>query len=103
MVTTSRSLLCHGSLPILVHNVPAAGIRSRVESSIAMTLDLVTINNDTSECERVGNYEWLALPEGTACKRMDLKQITSELLVTSLQNRLQQSSLLLNACASFSL
>jgi len=48
-----------------------------------ITLDLVTIDDDASTCKRVGSYQWLTLPDGTTCKRMDEKQMMRELSLTT--------------------
>jgi hypothetical protein len=77
--TNTCILLLHRSigsslpLPILIHGVPRVGAKSRVETQVKMTLDLVAHPhaNDPSPStyERVGSWKYLRLPKGTSTRR----------------------------------
>ena len=62
------------SLPILIHNVPAVGAKSRVETQIKMTLDLAIPRDSKCGYERVGSWKWLRLPKGTSTRRRPRKE-----------------------------
>ena len=74
------NFLCAFSLPILVHNIPTTGTKSRVDSAVTLTLDLVRFDA-TSTFERVGSYKRLLLPDGTTYKSLDTEQLKRELFL----------------------
>ncbi|KAF8315830.1 hypothetical protein DL93DRAFT_811459 [Clavulina sp. PMI_390] len=62
------------SLPILIHNVPAVGAKSRVETQIKMTLDLAAPHDGMAAYDRIGSWKWLRLPKGTSTRRRPRKE-----------------------------
>ncbi|KDQ21950.1 hypothetical protein BOTBODRAFT_183153 [Botryobasidium botryosum FD-172 SS1] len=68
------SKLSLSNLPIIIHNVPQHGAKSRVETQIKMTLDLALPSDDDSY-ERVGSWRWLKLPKGTATRKRPRKDL----------------------------
>lgn len=62
------------SLPILIHNVPQIGAKSRVETQIKMTIDLAKPLASNKDYERVGSWKWMRLPKGTATRRRPRKE-----------------------------
>src|SRR5258708_3471185 len=63
------------SLPILIHNVPSVGAKSRVETQIKMTLDLILPSYPVpSAYDRIGSWKWLKLPKGTSTRRRPRKE-----------------------------
>lgn len=73
LVTYSFHFRLH-SLPILIHNVPAVGAKSRVETQIKMTLDLAAPRDAMSAYDRIGSWKWLRLPKGTSTRRRPRKE-----------------------------
>ncbi|KAF9512508.1 hypothetical protein BS47DRAFT_1345262 [Hydnum rufescens UP504] len=66
-------------LPILIHNVPSVGAKSRVETQIKMTLDLALPTDPAlSAYERVGSWKWLRLPKGSSTRRRPRKECKPE-------------------------
>lgn len=68
------------SVPILIHQLPAAGAKCRVDTSLNVTLDLVMVDSDRGGASygRVGSWRWLRLPEGTYTKGQERKTTTSK-------------------------
>ncbi|KAF8331875.1 uncharacterized protein EI90DRAFT_3122989 [Cantharellus anzutake] len=63
------------NLPILIHNVPHVGAKSRVETQIKMTLDLALPSQPAyTSYERVGSWKWIKLPKGTSTRRRPRKE-----------------------------
>jgi len=65
------------NLPIVIPNIPASGAKSRVETQIRLTVDLVHASTSTgypAKYDRVGSWKCLKLPPGTSTKRRTRKE-----------------------------
>ncbi|KAJ7753774.1 hypothetical protein B0H16DRAFT_762223 [Mycena metata] len=64
------------NLSIMFPSLPEGGAKSRVETQVRVTVDLVDSNSssDPARYDRVGSWKWLQLPRGTATKRRTRKQ-----------------------------
>ncbi|TFK26494.1 hypothetical protein FA15DRAFT_667378 [Coprinopsis marcescibilis] len=66
---------CH-NFPIIFPSIPEAGTKSRVETQIRVTVDLVDPSSSTDpyKYDKIGSWKWLRLPPGTATKKRTRKQ-----------------------------
>ncbi|KAG6920260.1 hypothetical protein DXG01_005029 [Tephrocybe rancida] len=64
------------NLPIMVPSIPEGGTKSRVETQVRVTVDLAdaSSSSDPYKYDRVGSWQWLKLPPGTATKKRTRKQ-----------------------------
>ncbi|KIK67143.1 hypothetical protein GYMLUDRAFT_69330 [Collybiopsis luxurians FD-317 M1] len=64
------------NLPIFFPSIPEGGTKSRVETQIRVSVDLVdpSSSSDPNTYDRVGSWKWLKLPPGTATKKRTRKQ-----------------------------
>ncbi|KAG6885909.1 hypothetical protein C0993_007927 [Termitomyces sp. T159_Od127] len=66
----------YDDLPIMVPSIPEGGTKSRVETQVRVTVDLAdtSSSSDPYKYDRVGSWQWLKLPSGTATKKRTRKQ-----------------------------
>ncbi|KIY74353.1 hypothetical protein CYLTODRAFT_385171 [Cylindrobasidium torrendii FP15055 ss-10] len=64
------------NLPVMFPSIPENGTKSRVETQVRVTVDLAdhSASADPHKYDRVGSWNWLKLPPGTATKRRTRKQ-----------------------------
>ncbi|KAF8598686.1 hypothetical protein BDV93DRAFT_512298 [Ceratobasidium sp. AG-I] len=109
------------NLPIRVRNVPLQGAKSRVETQLKVTIDLVwdptrpahfhhgssSLSGHSSESREttgestVGSWEWLALPSGSATKRRGRKEAKIECTMATPDDPLRTSHHILFVLAFF--
>ena len=61
----------------MVPSIPEGGTKSRVETQVRVTVDLVHASSSSGESfkyDRVGSWKWLKLPAGTATKKRTRKE-----------------------------
>lgn len=60
----------------MVPSIPECGTKSRVETQVRVTVDLAdtSSSSDPYKYDRVGSWQWLKLPPGTATKKRTRKQ-----------------------------
>lgn len=75
IVCGRRTQFCH-SFPLMFPSIPENGTKSRVETQVRVTVDLVDPSSITEpyRYDRIGSWKWLKLPPGTATKRRTRKQ-----------------------------
>ncbi|KAM6502074.1 hypothetical protein JOM56_002051 [Amanita muscaria] len=64
------------NFPLIFPSIPDGGTKSRVETQVRVTVDLADPSSITEpyKYDRVGSWQWLKLPPGTATKRRTRKQ-----------------------------